>query len=864
MNEIEEREDVAALVGSKAHNLARLTRTGFPVPPGFCLTTDAYRHHLTANNLTHEIESLLAHPDLSDDEKAHLAQQAIADANLPQNLHEAVVKAYRLLSNGDPLLPLAVRSSTTAEDAAGASFAGQHDTFLDVRGELALIESIKRCWASLWTPRSQSYRAQLRPDDASAAMAVVVQYMVPADRSGVAFTVDPVTGADEIVVEATPGLGERLVSGLVTPDHYRVDKQTREIRSASPARSDREILSTAHLQQVARLAAEVERHFGEPQDVEWAQANGHTYLLQSRPVTSLALPELTPGDSQVDLDALRRRADETGSEIWTDDNVGEVLPGVVTPLTWSVLEPLGNGAFRSFLRRVGVRRYPAAGLFGRFHGRVYFNQSQFQRLMRRFYPSHLGQIGRRRSRLLGLLYAALALVETGLRALFLIPTLPRHAEWLMKAIPTKLKGAPAPKTLTERELWTEIERWRQIGQQAMSVHLAVTIFATLLHSLLDKLVPHWSAGTIETAHLLAGLPGIKSAGMGRDLAALAAVAAVDTDLRDCLLDGPPEALTDCVSNLPPDNHFARQLGEFLSKHGHASLREFELAFPRWREDVGYVLTMLQNHLGTRHDGCPVPSPETQQVVRQRATQALRQRLRIGPRRLFFEILLRSVQRYSVARENMKYTFVMAHGHLRDLFLALADHFVERGGLIKSADLFYLTRDEITSFLSGHTSADKIARDVERHRSEERHQDARTIPPKIIEQRPDGSLHAVMSSWHSARLDVTDDAKLRGVAASPGQVTGRARVILDPQDSAHLAHGEILVTPSTNPAWAPLMLNASALVTEIGGLLSHGAIIAREYGLPTVLNVKGATQVIRTGQLVAVDGSAGTVSVLDET
>jgi len=866
LDEIYENTDAVTLVGGKAHALGRLAKAGFPVPPGFCLTADAYRHHLAANNLAGEIKALLARPTLSDDEKARLVRQAISGANLPLGIQEAVIEVYRVLTGGAPLLPVAVRSSALTEDTAEASFAGQHDTFLNVRGESALLESIKHCWASLWTARSLSYRTRLQPDASGAALAVLVQRMVPADYAGVAFTINPITGADEIVLEVTTGLGERLVSGSVTPDRYRMDKRTWEVHESSSARRGHAILNPARLRQVARLATKVERFFGHPQDIEWAQSSGHTYLLQSRPVTAMAYPGSITADGQVDMDTLLHRAEAIGSEIWTDDNVGEVIPGVVTPLSWSVLEPLGNEAFCSFLGRVGVRRYPAAGLFGRFYGRIYFNQSQFQRLMRRFYPSHLSQIGGGRSRLLGLSRAAVSMAETGLRALLLMPTLPRQAERSMKAIPTQLEHAPPPETLTDQELWAEAERWRQIGQQAMSVHLAVTIFAMLLYSLLEKFGPRWSDGTVETAHLFTGLPDMKSAEMGRDLAALADEVAAAPDLRDCLFDDTAEALGDCVSNLSPDNRFARQLDEFLDEYGHASLREFELAFPRWREDASHVLTMLQSHLRARHDGHTVPSPKAQQTIRLCATENMRRRLRIGPRRLFFEVLLRWTQQYSLIRENLKYTFVMAHSDLRELYLALAARLIGQGALSEVADLFYLTRKEIAAFLAGQSDEKALAGAISGRRTEHRLQVAKAEPPKIIEQRSDGSLHAVTLSQNGHGPDETsetDVTTLNGVAASPGRVTGRARVILDLRESARLEHGEILVTPSTNPAWAPLLLNASALVTEVGGLLSHGAIVAREYGLPAVLNVANATRRIRTCQLIRVDGFKGVVQLLEE-
>ncbi|HHJ06908.1 MAG TPA: hypothetical protein ENK24_05370, partial [Anaerolineae bacterium] len=760
------------------------------------------------------------------------------------------------------------------EDAALTSFAGQHDTFLDLRNQDALLASIKQCWASLWTARSLSYRARLQvakvPDASAAALAVVAQTMVPAQCAGVVFTVNPLTGADEIVLEAVSGLGERLVSGEAAPARYRMDKETGAIREAAP-QGQPPLLNVTQLKELARLATRIERHFGQPQDIEWAWDKGRFYILQSRPVTTQSAatreervaqppPDFVNADGQIDMVALLRRANETGSEIWTDDNVGEVVPGVVTPLSWSALEPLGNGAFRRFLRRVGVRRYPDAGLFGRFYGRVYFNQSQFQRMMHRFYPSSIIQSGG--SRLSGGFRAAWRLTETGLRSLFLMLTLPAEVSRLVKSIPRQLADVPASKSLTVQDLWAESEKWRQIGQQLLSVHLAVSIFSTLFYSLLDKLVTRWSDNSIETAHLLAALPGMKSAEMGRDLAALAAEAAAEPGLESCLADASADALLKCAAQLPAGNRFARHLERFLSQHGHASLREFELAFPRWRDDVGYVLLMLQNHLHAHSAGRAGADAAAQQAKRRRAAAAMRRRLGFGPKRAFFEFLLYGARRFSVSRENAKYTFVMAHSHLRDLYLALGRRLQAQGALADSADLFYLRKEEIAEFLAGHIDGAELGKILVRRQAEQRgYENAKTAPPKIIEEWPDGSLRAV-------NLPAGDNGSetaiaLRGVAASPGRVTGRARVILNPLDSSRLERGEILVAPSTNPAWAPLFLNAAALVTEVGGLLSHGAIVAREYGLPAVLNVRDVTKTIRTGQLLAVDGYTGEVRLLDD-
>jgi pyruvate,water dikinase len=279
--------------------------------------------------------------------------------------------------------------------------------------------------------------------------------------------------------------------------------------------------------------------------------------------------------------------------------------------------------------------------------------------------------------------------------------------------------------------------------------------------------------------------------------------------------------------------------------------------------------MLQNHLRGQNGSGPGSGSKTQEAMRQRAAQTLRRQLRWNPRRPFFEILLRWTRRYSVDRENLKQTFVMIHGYLRRLYLALADHLVERGALAEADDLFYLTRPEIHALLAGPQNRETINETIDRRRADYlHHQDVRA--PKIIEQWPDGSLRLLARPHHQGAPGTVEGAEetekeaftLHGVAASAGRITGFARVILDPLEAGHLQPGEILVAPSTNPAWAPLLLNAGGLITEVGGLLSHGAIVAREYGLPAVLNVRNATRTIRTGQRIAVDGCSGTVRLLD--
>jgi pyruvate,water dikinase len=575
---------------------------------------------------------------------------------------------------------------------------------------------------------------------------------------------------------------------------------------------------------VVRLARRVEAWAGRPQDVEWAiDQAGRVHLLQARPVTVV-------GSS-------RRAATR-----WTRDNVGEVVPDPVTPLSWSVLEPLGNGAFAGVLRRLGMGRVPA-GLFGRFYGRVYLNQTLFQAVMGRFYISHAG-------------WRALPrLAPTGLRVLWQLFRLPGEAERVIRAVQERRwaeegldLAAPAPADLLDR-----VEEWRRLGAAVMEVHLAVTTVAELLYQTLDKVLSRWGDGSVGPASLMAGLKGGRSAEVGRALAALAREVRRDEGLRDLVMGTVPQALPARLAETEPGRALWARIEAFLAEHGHGAPQEFELAAPRWRDDPTVILSALQAQVRAAGEE-PTVDPA---AVRIAATARVERRLNPAQRWLFRR-LLRWAQAFTLAREDLKYHFVLAHGRLRDLYLDIAAGLVAEGRLGDREDIFFLTANEVEELVGGERTPEEGRRRVaERRRAWEGYQ--KGVPPQALDQWADGRLWPVIPS---APPGGGDGPLLRGLAASPGAYTGRARVVRTVDDGAALEAGEVLIAPAASPGWAPLLMAAGALVTEIGGALSHGAIIAREYGLPAVLNVGDATRRIRTGQLVHVDGSAGVVRLVE--
>ena len=795
-------------VGGKGYALARLRRAGFPVPPGFIVTTDAYRAFVAANGL----EDLLASVD--DPEAAARAQTALRAAEMPPEVAAAIDRAYRTLGGG----PVAVRSSAVAEDAGGASFAGQYETVLNVVGGDALLEAVRRCWASLWSEGALAYRRALGLET-EPAMAVVVQRMVDAAQAGVAFTVDPVSGRrDVVVVEAVAGRGERLVGGRAKPRRYLV----RQGEDGHALGDD--LLDGARLAAVVRLARRVEAWAGRPQDVEWAlDRSGNVYLLQARPIT-VAGPL------------------HQATVRWTRDNVGEVIPDPVTPLSWSVLEPVTNGAFRGVLRRLGVGRL-SGRLFARFYGRVYLNQTLFQAVMSRFYLSQAG-------------WRALPrLAWAGSRALWQILRLPGEAGEVVQVIRTRCQAEEGLdlSALSPADLLARVEEWRRLERAAMEVHLAVTTVADLLYQALDKGLSRWGDGSVTAAALTAGLTGMQSAEVGRALAGLARSVRRDEDLCALVLGTPPRDLPARLAETESGRALWARIETFLAQHGHGAEREFELAAPRWREDPAPLLAALQAQVRALDDGA------SSDLAAPRAAAVASVEGRMSPpSRWFFRSVLSRARTFTLARENLKYHFVLAHARLREICRALGARLTAEGRLNGEEDLFFLTVEEVVALVEGKVGGEEAQQRVARRRRMWEEYWSVAAPP-AIEERPGGRLHPVEVEVAQAE----DGPLLQGLAASPGTYTGRARVVRTLEEGARLEPGEVLVAPATSPGWAPLLAAAGALVTEIGGVLSHGAIIAREYGLPAVLNVAGATRRIRTGCLVVVDGDRGTVHLVEE-
>lgn len=870
-------------VGAKALGLGRMIRAGLPVPPGFCLVRDAWREHLHSHGLRARIEAALRDLDGADPDRRsavlHDLREAITSAPIPDEPRAAVRWGYERLAGGKTAAGVAVRSSATVEDCPDHSFAGQHDTFLSVRTLPDCLDAIRRCWASVWTERAFEYRTRCGIDHVDIDMAVIVQEMTAADVSGVVFTADPISGQRErIVIEGSFGLGEAIVSGKVSPDRIVISRPGLVIRERvtgtksleivpDPAGGVRErglpaarrralCLEDDSARRLGGLAVEAERAFGFPLDIEWALRDGEPYLLQARPIT--IVPEETPPEDR---------------QVWTNANAGEVLPDVATPMTWSFVEPLATRLLALSFARLGMRPEGHV-LIGLQAGRAYFNLNSMIAFTRRV-P---GMKGKSIAELFGGTQDAEAALG---KISFSEEDIPDVGFSIRKA----LLGLPgmvhqflflsrerAGRALSRaRRMSAELEAWDL--QTASDEELAGRVKTALddlrttreVYELIGVAVGYetglydlcrrWlgDSGNAYASRLLAGLGNNENADAGLDLWKLAAAAHESPVVEEAIIRGTGiSEVRRVIGGAPEGDAFLAAWDAFVRDHGHHCRGELELMNPRWSEEPDRILDQVRSYLDAigREDFLA----RYERVSRERAAAAARcrRRLRNPLKRLVFDFLLWKAQRYSPLRENLKSRIVRWLAAMRRVLLELGARMARRGLLRDREDIFFLRIDELGPIL--RRAGDLDASEMVQRRRAEYTRNLSMRPPAIIVGRFDPDRHVPETVDGSART-------LRGVAVNPGVVTGRARVILR-AGTDRVLPSEILVAPFTDPGWTPYFLNAAAIVMDLGGLLSHGSIIAREYGIPAVANVGPATEVIRTGQSLRVDGARGVVEILD--
>ncbi|MEU1396182.1 PEP/pyruvate-binding domain-containing protein [Micromonospora zamorensis] len=794
------------LVGGKAAGLGELIRRGERVPEGFCVTTEAHRLGV------------------------------IPTAEL--------VAAYERLGAG----PVAVRSSATAEDLPDASFAGQQDTVLNVTGTAELIAAIETCWDSLHSDRATAYRDARQIGHQTVRMAVVVQRMITPTVAGVLFTANPLTGRrDEMAVDAAAGLGTTVVDGAATVDHYVLDGAANVDHYVDGVpREDTGCLTPAHLAELRATGERLQAHFGSPQDVEWAiDADDVLWLLQSRPITSLF--------------PLPPRTGEPFPRVYLE--FGHVQ-GMLQPVT-----PMGMSTLRmqiaAMLAALGVR-VDIVDIGGRLYGDLSDlarDRSSRKRLVKllavdfgpraqavmqhvladpRFAPTSGGA---RRGRAQG----AASLRTAGRAVVGILRALARPEAArirMFEAIEQMRVRSAAP-----ADLRTAADRLRFVQAQDSDDSadaIMWPIVAGMLAAALPTALLKGVAGPDEIHTVLGGMPHNVTIEMDLALWRLAQGAG---DHRQLLLDTPPAELAarHLRGTLPDIGMTA-----FLDVYGHRGVAEVDLGVPRWAEDPTPVFAAVANYLRVTD---PRQGPD-QRFQRAAATAeasltalVARARRRRPVRGRIAGFLLRRARSLAGLREAGKFAGLYPLRETRRQLLLIGADLHGSGLLDQPDDIMFLTLDEVHAAV--HQGVDPRETVTDRRAVHRRELRRRTVPVALLSDGTD--VETVLPARPAG------DGTFAGVGASAGRVTGPARVVHDP-GTAHIEPGDVLVAATTDPGWTPLFLTAAALVTETGAIMAHGPTVAREYGIPAVICVPDATRTISTGQLVTVDGGAGTITV----
>ena len=883
------------IVGGKGRSLSRLANAGFDVPGGFQITTSAYRRYVAHHNLQAKILEL-AKPEIvegavSFENASSNIGRLFADKDLSAELLTDIRSAYEMLP-GSPAV--AVRSSANAEDLPGLSFAGQQETYLNIKGGVQVSEAVKKCWASLWTAQAINYRHEMDIGQNTVAMAVVVQIMIPSEVSGILFTANPASGdRSEMIVNCSFGLGEAIVSGRVTPDTYIVDRDTltaketmigakeqmivsngeQGTRMENVTAEQKEIssLSKESLTELAALAIRVEKEFdGVPQDIEWAISDGKLWLLQSRPITNLPpeplrnviWPEI-PG-----AQLLKRQVAENMPDplcpLFEDIYLRALFDTQSWPEGWKWNGRLTKNWMKNFVVTT-VNGYAYQPLYNERHGD---------------WENHMSKIRKAQVNL-----PWYANFKQAIRMpSFMIDEMkggPLHVFYLLMRTFRTLRKFPAIRKWEKQQLpdyLAVIERWQKIDPTQATLEELLAGMKALNFAE----ARYWQAlrSIIGTAKMTDGgfqtfleqnapdegfisgtfLSGFTSKTLDAEsvMRSITERIRINRSLYELVIITPVSRLLDELERHPEGKQIHAAIKNYLHDYGR---QVFNLDFvePSLEEEpLPFVMSLKAMVRNTGFD----LATRQKAVARQRRSK-FRQALKFfkGKQRIEFLRLYWTARINYPTREAALFYMGLAWSTFRPWAMELGKRLVATGTLGRPDDVFYLTSDDLQSAIEAQSN-DKALPELGARAIEQRVLRAlrfRMDQPSAI---PPLKQKDTESPFSSLRSNEGETNTLRGFAVSPGTVTGVASVIMTPNDFDKMTPDTILVCPLTTPAWTQLFPHATGLVTDIGSILAHGSIVAREYGIPAVLGIGDATQRIKSGQRITIDGDKGLVTILE--
>lgn len=889
------RAQEAELTGGKGANLAALSAAGFPVPKGFAVTTAAYDAFIDGAGLRPRIADLLAHADYKDavalEETTAKVRQTIIDAPLPQELANTIAASYAALPADSYV---AVRSSGTAEDLADTSFAGLHDTYLDVRGPDAVAHAVKRCWASMWTARATHYRHNAGIDHAGVRIAVIVQQMVESVASGVLFTANPLTAqTEQLVINANWGLGESVVSGIATPDSWVLDtgtlrpvertlgaKELMIVRDPDAAHGtvtletpaeDRKrfTLTDDQLAELGELGRRVQAHYdGLPQDIEWALADGRVYLLQSRPVTGVNLAWDTDVD---DWQTLPDRDDIVWTRTWAD----EQWTGAITPLFYSWRAEMFTRAYSRCADLWGVPEMKTGRMFKFHKAEAYFNAGLERAIIEHtvfpaFRPgpnvlNHVppwwhDEILSSPFSIARYLKMHARITAAGDPANTPYAFLRTFDNWFYNRV-DEAQGLPDEqlRKLSDRALERHVEELLELEFRfAEELWAGYYLYARDAFSALGWMLAKWYDGNNPLAfgELLSGAAR-RTATLQENIELLAFAEEIreSPELRALFEAYEGNAFFAALEDSEAGRDFLARYRTFAQANAHRGQAERDIYYPRRLEDPATDYRAWKTMLSSPE---PLDPEENERRINARRDAVLAEVVENIKKRPFgfvraelFKLVHDWLLKFLIVRDDERYYIDRSTWAAKRAFLEIGRRLLQRGVFDSERDLYFLSRHELYDVLRrNHATPLVKAKIAGRMRDFDRFVARETRLP------------VYMQGGHPVNLsDATEGDDLVGIGTSRGRITGRARVLHGVEEIGRVQKGDILIVNHTDPGWTPVFLVIAGIVLETGGMLAHGSLLAREYGFPAV-QIAGATELIPDGALITVDGDTGTVHLED--
>ncbi|MEA2055985.1 MAG: PEP/pyruvate-binding domain-containing protein [Candidatus Thermoplasmatota archaeon] len=858
-------------IGGKAANLAALSSAGFSVPPGFVVPVDTYEQFLENLNLKEKIVNLLETIDFTNDDSMELHSSEIKELILSNTLKNTVAKNIdKTLKQLDKTAVWAVRSSAIAEDLPGASFAGQQDSFLNIE-TVDVPKYVRKCWASYWNKRALSYRHDANIDHLCGGVAVIVQRMVDAKSSGVLFTKDPIDDEKDIlIIESSWGLGEAIVSGIVSPDRFTISRTSKEpisstintkqkgiyltdngkkTKTIEKTKQAKPSLSKKEIELLTNQGLEIEDYFQKPQDIEWSIEGKKLYILQARPITTI---------------------EEKADTVWTRAYGDEYWADVTSPLFFSLLgEYLSEYVNREGAEVMGYKDLLDKELLRMHKGHVYFNAeyleeffiyspkfSRTKELLNYFPEEKRDKIKNAKTKLFKLLLGQLrvAIIDPdGMMG----QTDKAYLSWAKTFL---LEMQDFDKKDLAKLSYDQLHDEFLKMEKAYLKHYRLIRYGMVTHSIVTNLmVKNWldkwlgDKNGILYSSLISGLEGNKTIETNIALSKLAKKAKKSRKLTNLLKKKDADYFLNEINTNKQYKNFKKAFDTFLKQYGHRSHTR-EIYFPRWVDDPTLVVSILKSLISSSISDLEKLEKEKikERIDAEKEIFRKISKLKGGFfRKILFKKVLSYAQTYLIFRENQR--FYLDHQIMRQrrLFMEYARRLAEEKRIGSENDIFFMSKDEIFEISKTNKKADKksikrLKNDFERYK--------KILPPKYLKGKIEFD-DAIKVQDHTMSIN--------GAGASPGVATAKIRIIESINNLSKIKEGEIIVASNTDPGWTPVFSKLKGLITETGGILSHGAVVSREYGIPAVTAVKDATKIFKTGQIVTIDGNEGAIYIKQE-